>query len=216
MKHPKQQKQTTSSDAPKPPELARRRENHNSIIMSGRTIGEKRERLETKSERAAARKKDKLAKVSRIILTVAGFLVLIFVLIGLYFSFNGNKGIESSTNVGEDSAFESTNEPNIDIIDEDSASHGQITSRMKKYIYQAENDLRELGYNPTKAIIPSGSIREINIYLDGYNGFIKMTIDRDPAVSAEDTDRMIRYLSAQGINDYSYIDVRIDGKAYWK
>ena len=55
MKSSKQQKQTPSSDTPKPPELARRRENRNSTIMSGLTIGEKRERLETKSERAAAR-----------------------------------------------------------------------------------------------------------------------------------------------------------------
>ncbi len=215
MKSSKQQKQTPSSDTPKPPELARRRENRNSTIMSGRTIGEKRERLETKSERAAARKKDKLAKTFRIILTAVGFLVLILVLISLYFSFGGNDDPAVST-VDTNLTPESTNMSNIEIIDEDSPSHSQITSRMEKYINQVRNDLKELGYNPVRAVIPSGSIREINIYLDNQSGFIKMTIDRDSAVSAEDADRMIRYLGTQGISDYSYIDVRIDGKAYWK
>ena len=42
------------------------------------------------------------------------------------------------------------------------------------------------------------------------------TIDRDSAISVEDADRMLRYLSGEGISDFTYIDVRIDGKAYWK
>ena len=41
------------------PELVKRRMHRKSTIVSGRTIGEKRERLETKNERAAARKKHK-------------------------------------------------------------------------------------------------------------------------------------------------------------
>ena len=87
---------------------------------------------------------------------------------------------------------------------------------MNTYIARAEKDFRDLGYTPTKAIIPSGSIREVDLRLDGYTGFIMMTIDRGSAVSAEDADRMIRYLSGMGVSDFSYIDVRIDGKAYWK
>ena len=38
------------------PELVKRRANRNSTIRSGRTIGEARERLETKNERVAARR----------------------------------------------------------------------------------------------------------------------------------------------------------------
>ena len=44
-----------------------------------------------------------------------------------------------------------------------------------------------------------------------------MTIDRGTAVSVEDADRMLRYLKTIGqIENYTYIDVRIEGKAYWK
>ena len=44
---------------PAQPQIARRSMNRKSTIKSGRTIGEKREHLETANERAAARKKDK-------------------------------------------------------------------------------------------------------------------------------------------------------------
>ena len=64
--------------------------------------------------------------------------------------------------------------------------------------------------------MPAGAIREIDFYLDGYNGFIKFTLDRATGVSVEDTDRMIRYLAGKGISDFQYIDVRLDGKAYWR
>ena len=87
---------------------------------------------------------------------------------------------------------------------------------MKEYIGQAEVDFRELGYQPIKAVIPVGSIREVDFYLDGYTGFIKMIIDRGTGVSVEDADRMIKYLADIDVSDFSYIDVRIEGKAYWK
>lgn len=199
-----------SADTSKPPKLARRRENRHSTIKSGRTIGEKRERLETKNERNAARKKDKQKKVLRVFFTVFGFVVLIVILVGLsslFFNHEADVAPEEST--------ENSN-PTIEIADEDSTSGSQITTRMNTYIARAEKDFRDLGYTPTKAIIPSGSIREVDLRLDGYTGFIKMTIDRGSAVSAEDADRMIRYLSGMGVSDFSYIDVRIDGKAYWK
>ena len=43
----------------KPPKLVKRRDHKNSNFRAGRTIGEKREKLETKRERTVARKKDK-------------------------------------------------------------------------------------------------------------------------------------------------------------
>ena len=43
-----------------------------------------------------------------------------------------------------------------------------------------------------------------------------MIIDRDTAVSVEDADRMLRYLSDQGTVEFQYIDVRLPHKAYWK
>ena len=44
------------------PKLVNRHEHKKAVFVAGRTIGEKRERLETKRERAAAREKDKRKK----------------------------------------------------------------------------------------------------------------------------------------------------------
>ena len=107
-----------------------------------------------------------------------------------------------------------TYKPTIEIINENTTSG--ITNRMSEYIGQLEADLRDLSIAPVKAVVPAGAIREVDIYLDGYTGFIKTTIDRGSGVTAEDTERMLRYLGQQGIGDFQYIDVRIDGKAYWK
>jgi hypothetical protein len=43
-----------------------------------------------------------------------------------------------------------------------------------------------------------------------------MTTDRGAAVSVEDADRMIRYLTDKGISEFEYIDVRVEEKGYWK
>ena len=193
------------------PKLVRRRENRKSTIKSGLTIGEKRERLETRNERMAARKKDKQKKAARVVATIIGFMALVGVLIALYFVFFKAKPTQP---VAEEPT---TFAPTIEILDGDSsATGGKITARMNSYIGQAERDFRDLGYTPTRAVIPAGSIREVDFYLEGHPGFIKMIIDRDTAVSVEDADRMLRYLAEQGITDFTYIDVRIDGKAYWK
>ena len=196
--------------APSPPELARRRENRKSAFRSGRTIGEKRERLETANEREAARKKQKLGKAFRVVFTISCFLILVLVLVGLYFAFA--KTEEILTAEPDQTELPSS----IEIVDEEASSGSQITSRMSTFIARAEKEFRILNYQPVKALIPAGSIREVDFYLDGYDGFIKMTIDRNPAVSVEDADRMLRYLNDIEVEEFTYIDVRIEGKAYWK
>lgn len=203
-------------EANTPPKLARRNLNHRSTMKSGRTIGEKRERLETASERSAAHKKMKSKKRLRIIFTTLGFIVAIIVVFWLFSAASGGNGEGEPSTI---SVITIPYTPTIEIVDEDtptSASSEHLTSRMREYIGQIEADLREFGIIPVKAVIPTGSIREVDIYLEGHNGFVKTIIDRGAGVSAEDVDRMLRYLAENGINDFQYIDVRIDGKAYWK
>ena len=81
---------------------------------------------------------------------------------------------------------------------------------------QAESDFRDLGYTPLRAVIPAGAIREVDFYLSGWVGKIKMTIDRETAVSVEDADRMLRYLQGINVSEFEYVDVRVEGKGYWK
>ncbi|MBO7657579.1 hypothetical protein J6S55_02995 [Candidatus Saccharibacteria bacterium] len=199
---------------PEEPKLARRHLNKHSHLKSGRTIGERREHLETASERLEAKKKTKKRQTIRVVITVIIFVIGIGA--GLYFLIDFLKQqAVSEVEIINNTPIVKTYTPTIEIIDENVGA-GQITSRMSEYIGKLESDLRDLGLEPIKAVIPSGSIREVDIYFNGRPGYVKTTIDRGTGVTAEDTERMFRYLAAQGVNEYTYIDVRIDGKAYWK
>ena len=102
------------------PELALRHANRKSTIRSGRTIGEAREHLETKSERAAARKKDKLKNTFRIIFTTLGFALLAGILIALYFVFfSGGSNDDAEF---YQSTIEVPHAPTIEVVDEDAAA----------------------------------------------------------------------------------------------
>ncbi len=186
----------------------------NTSIQSGRTIAERREKLETASERAETHKRNKTKQILRITFTIIGFIAVAFFMVSVIGYFFGGAREEEPAS----GTITVTPTPTIEVVDEAaSTTGGTITSRMKEYIGQAEIDFRDLGYNPVKAVIPSGAIREVDFYLEGYNGYIKMTIDRDTAVSVEDADRMIRYLGdTNWLETFIYIDVRIEGKAYWK
>ena len=195
------------------PKLAKRRLNKHSRIKSGRTIGERREHLETKNERQEARKKIKKRQTFRVGFTVALFTAVAIAVIVLIIVFLRNRAENEAETAP--TVVVKTYQPTIEVVDEKVSTSG-ITTRMTEYIGQLENDLKDLNLTPVKAVIPAGSIREVDVYLDGYTGFIKATIDRGTGVTAEDTERMLRYLKEQGIGEFQYIDVRIDGKAYWK
>lgn len=195
-----------------PPKIARRSLNRKSTIRLGRTIGEKREKLETASERTEAHKKIRQRQLSRIFFTILGFAIVALLLFYIGVFFIGEKDEEltvATTVVGY--------QPTIEIVDEDaSATGGHLSSRMKEYIGMLEEDLKALEITPIKAVIPTGSIREVDIYIEGYTGYLKTIIDRGSGVTAEDADRMLRYLASIGVTDFQYIDLRIDNKAYWK
>ena len=198
------------NEEPKP---ARRRANRHSTIRSGRTIGEKREKMETANERRIAREKAKRKKRLRVIIVSVVFILIAVCLLVMYFVFfdNGEEKLPIVTTTTE------TYTPSIEVVDEHSgSSNEQITNRMREYIGQAEVDFRDLGYKPVKAVLPVGTVREVDFYLEGQSGYIKMWIDRDTAPSVEDADRLLRYLKGQGINEFQYIDVRLPYKAYWK
>lgn len=192
------------------PKLARRRQNKHSKIKSGRTIGERRERLETASERLAIKKKAEKRQHLRVLITIISFGAVIVAIIFFVIKFLEQRE-ENETSL---TVVTKTYAPTVEVIDENHTSG--ITSRMSEYIGQIETDFKELGLTALKAVIPAGSIREVDFYLDGVSGYVKTTIDRGSGVTAEDTERMLRYLAGINVSEFTYIDVRIDGKAYWK
>lgn len=104
--------------------------------------------------------------------------------------------------------------PTIEIVDE--GGRGKVSNRVKEYVAKFEEDVKELGRKATRAVLPVGTAREVDFYIEGANGYVKTNIDRGTAVSAEDTVRMLKYLEEKGISEFSYIDVRVAGKGYYK
>jgi len=186
----------------------------NNKIQTGRAIGERRERLETASERLKARKKGKTRRFLRIFLTSVLFIGVFGGIIWLFGLFFNREATETVFYI------EDVLDYSIEVVDEDAELAGEslaLSERMSVWIGQVEADLRELGYIPIRAVIPAGAIREADFYLQGYSGYLKMTIDRGAGVSVEDADRMIRYLAEIGVGvDFSYADLRVEGKGYWK
>ena len=86
---------------------------------------------------------------------------------------------------------------------------------MREYIIQLEEDFRALGYTVTKVILPVNTSRELYVDLAGETTYFKVSMDRGAAVTAEDVERMLRYLKERELAP-EYVDVRVEGKAYYK
>lgn len=99
------------------------------------------------------------------------------------------------------------------VIDEN--NRGRISTRTRNYIAQLEKDLADLGHRVVKVTLPTGTSRELYVDLEGRTEYFKVNLDRGTAITAEDIDRMVRYLEKNAIMP-EYVDVRVDEKAYYK
>ena len=176
----------------------------NDNVRVGRTITGEWERQESESERLLARKKARNKKILKI-LTLVVILGSIGVIVAMEVSVWVGRRVKE-----EEEA--SIIQPTIEVIDE--AGTG-VTSRMREYIAQVEQDLADVGLVANRAVIPAGKMREVHLFLNGYNFYVKMNIDKETAVSAEDTKRIVTYLTEHSLQP-EYVDVRVKGKAYYK
>lgn len=71
------------------------------------------------------------------------------------------------------------------------------------------------GLKVVRVVIPRGSARYVEIYLEGRNYPFKAQITRDAFSQASDIAVMTRYIDGHSIQP-QYVDCRIEGKAYWK
>ena len=175
-------------------------------MKRGQTIVAEREYVESDSERMQARKKLHRKRVRSV--AMAG--LMLAVLGALIYTTAKSYVGDRVALVPED---ETEYTVQAKIVDED--NRGQISTRMRNYIALLERDLRDLGYNVTQVVLPTGTSRELYVDLEGKKVYLKVNLDRDTAVTAEDADRTIRYLEERGL-EATYIDVRVEGKAYYK
>lgn len=176
-------------------------------LRQGRTIVAERERVESESERMQARRKAHRKKTTA---------AMIVILMGAILVLSAYLGMEQLSRNSEIRTEEEEEDLQIaaQVVDED--NHGRISTRVKEYIVQLEEDFRDLGYTISKVTLPTGASREIYIDLEGREGmFVKISIDRETAVSAEDAVRMLNYLDQRDLHP-GYVDVRLAGRAYYK
>lgn len=108
-------------------------------------------------------------------------------------------------------------QPSVEIIDDITGKRTEkVSSRVKELVYNLEEEfvLKELKI--TRVHIPADKLREIDLEVEGFNGVLKVSTERNAAVTAEDAKRMIDYLKGQGIEGCEYVDIRLERKAYWK
>lgn len=175
-----------------------------SSVRVGRTIAGEWEKQESESERLATRKREKTKKIIKTLILIA-ILGSIGVIVAMEVS------VWVSNRVKEESEVKVA-QPTIEIIDESGTG---ITTRMKEYVAQIEKDYADIGLSANRAVVPVGKMREVHIFLNGYDYYVKLNIDKGTAVSAEDTKRMVDYLVSRDIHP-EYIDVRVEGKGYYK
>lgn len=175
-------------------------------MRAGQTIVAERERVESKSERMQARKKAHRRQTTSILVVALMLLIL-----GLAF-YLGMKELAIGPVTNVENVTESY-QVKAEIVDED--RRGQISSRVQAYIADLEQDLQALGLTVKKVTLPTGMIRALYVDIEGQEAYYKVDIDRSAAVTAEDIERMTRYLAEKDLHP-EYVDVRIEGKAYYK
>lgn len=175
-------------------------------LKRGQTIVAERERAESESERIQEHQRTKRKHTMSVVIGV-----LVLVVLGLLAYLTGKNLFEEYD--------QSVNAPvaeyeiKAQIVDED--RRGQVSKRVREYIALLEQDFRDAGYTVTQVILPTGMSRELYVDLQGMETYFKVNIDRDVAVTVEDAVRMIKYLQEKDIKPV-YVDVRIEGKAYYK
>ncbi len=185
----------------------RRQKKQNDSYRIGRTIAGEAfsDERKAKLERIKERKKTKRKNIG-IVLGVLLLLTLVGIVVGQYVA----DVIEE--NNAKKEVVEAP-EPTVDISDENAGT--EISARMKEFVVHLEDDVRSEGYKVDHVILPLNKVREIHVFIKKRSEYYKMTIDRSSAVQAEDMARMIRYLDKKKIKA-TYVDLRVEGKAYYK
>ena len=156
-------------------------------------------------EHIAARKKQQ-RKNALIVLSVLIIIVSVGIVVANYIS---QKQSEREAELAEENPVE----PTVAIVDENVGNN--ISSRTKVFVARLEADAKEKNLKVDHVVLPFQKAREILIYFDGRKEYYKMTSERGSAVQIEDAERMMRYLDGKGLTP-EYVDLRVEGKAYYK
>ncbi len=121
----------------------------------GRTIAEEREKIESESERLAARelKKNREALQTAILVTSIVALVILGVI--------SVKSLLRQPQTS-DSVNKVTYAPSAPVRDESGAG---LTKKMSEFIGMVEVDFREKGFEVSRVVVPASLTREVDVYI---------------------------------------------------
>lgn len=175
-------------------------------MKTGKAIVAQRERVETASERMRARQKTKHKRTFAIVTVVLVLAALVIAGVIAWQKLMPDTPVKIETPPVEPQAI---------IVDEASGNKSNITTRLKEYVANLETDLKESGQKVNRVALPAGKSREIYVDIEGRPYYFKVNTDRGAGVTAEDISRMIKYLDEKSIKPAQYVDVRVEGKAFY-
>ena len=109
--------------------------------------------------------------------------------------------------------------PAVQIVDESGVSPEQgsaiVGTRLLGFMGKVVSQAQGRGYTITKAVLPQGTTRQVDVYFEGIPTYVKYSIDRGAGEQTEDADRSLKFLKSRGISA-EYIDVRVSGRAAYQ
>lgn len=181
------------------------------MVVTGKTIAAKRYKPESDSERERVRKSLRRTKFLKVLTVVVLVGLLGFLSVRIFREWYRWATIKAEV-------VEIPKEPSVEVIDERTGKKAELSTRIKELIANLEEEFAIRGYKVVQVRIPADKTREIDLEIEGFSGVVKVSTDRNAAVSAEDGARMLKYLAEELSEDdkIEYIDVRIERKGYYK
>jgi cell division septal protein FtsQ len=110
--------------------------------------------------------------------------------------------------------------PTVQIVDESGISPEQqgsatVGTRLLGFMGRVVAQAQGRGYTVTRAVLPVGTTRQVDVYFEGIATYVKFSIDRGAGEQVEDADRSLKFLQSRG-TPAQYIDVRVTGRAAYR
>lgn len=103
--------------------------------------------------------------------------------------------------------------PTVPVIDENAG--GELSSRTREFIVHLESDAKDYGFEIDHIVVPFQKARQLFVFVKEREEYYKVSLDRSSAMQAEDMGRMMSFLDENGVK-CSYVDLRVEGRAYYK
>lgn len=110
-------------------------------------------------------------------------------------------------------------QPTVQIVDNSGvpvqAGTTSVSKRFLGFVGRVVSGAASNGHIVTKAVLPAGTMRQLDISIKDSVSIIKLSIDRPVGEQVEDMSRALQYFKRNNQTP-TYIDVRVSNKAFYK